>query len=259
MPEWFGQAVEYVQLILNATAVVGGAVIWGLYVRNLRAISESKSATIETLEKNRDFWKDKTEDLEKRTPEVLEKSLTERIQIRDGEIARLKADKESNSAAIRDLEVEKAVLEQDLFRTKGFRAMLALEEQEYGDEVLHVDDDETKVVVEPPNIQVQLIGYVAVDSGQLMVTDPCYVDSEWQREPYKSVSDTTPTQPAIFNYSYGGVCRSTLSGDGYGELVFRKGHTGAGVAFATAWGDGMYPVYAEKHDGHIVRVYINVA
>ncbi|MCB1302136.1 MAG: hypothetical protein KDB28_13030, partial [Tetrasphaera sp.] len=90
-------------------------------------------------------------------------------------------------------------------------------------------------------------------------TDPSYIDAEWKREPFAIVGDVEREEGTLFNYSYDGACRSTLSGGGHGELVFEKGHAGAGVAFGTAWGDGMYPVFAEKHDGRIVRVYVNVA
>jgi hypothetical protein len=82
----------------------------------------------QTVEKSRDYWREKAEDLEKRSPEVVERTLAERIQIRDGEINRLKEDKEFDKITLRTLEVDKAELEQDLFRTQGFRAMLALED-----------------------------------------------------------------------------------------------------------------------------------
>lgn len=258
MPDWIGETVSVVQLILNAAAIVGGAVIWRLYVENLRAAVKVKDATIETVEKSRDLWKDKAQELEKRSPEVVEKVLADRIQIRDGEIARLKADKEFDAIAVRTLEIDKAELEQDLFRTQGFRAMLALEEEGYEDSE-SVAGDELETGNPLPGIEVELIGEVAVDSGQLMVTDPSYIDAEWKREPFAIVGDVEREEGTLFNYSYDGACRATLSGGGHGELAFEKGHAGAGVAFGTAWGDGMYPVFAEKHDGRIVRVYVNVA
>lgn len=259
MPDWIGETVAVVQLILNAAAIIGGAVIWRLYVDNLRAAVRAKDATIETVEKSRDLWKDKAQELEKRSPEVVEKALADRIQIRDGEIARLKADKEFDAIAVRTLEIDKAELEQDLFRTQGFRAMLALDEEGYEDPEPVDGADELETGNPLPRIEVELIGEVAVDSGQLLITDPSYIDAEWKREPFVLAGDVEREEGTLFNYSYDGACRSTLSGGGHGELAFEKGHAGAGVAFGTAWGDGMYPVYAEKHDGRIVRVYVNVA
>jgi len=117
MPPWLTEVVGVIQLILNGAALVAGAVVWKLYVDNLKAASAVKDATIENVEKSRDFWKLKAEDLEKRSPEVVEKSLAERIEIRDAEIVRVKADQEVNKIALRALEIEKARLEQDLFRT----------------------------------------------------------------------------------------------------------------------------------------------
>lgn len=31
------------------------------------------------------------------------------------------------------------------------------------------------------------IGYVAVDSGQLLLCDPTYIDSEWKKEPFEDI------------------------------------------------------------------------
>ena len=260
VPEWLSGTVDVIQLILNGAALIGGAIIWKLYVANLKAAAEAKDATIETVEKSRDFWKEKAQELEKQSPEVVEKVLAERIHIRDGEIARLKADKEFDTIAVRSLEIDKAELEQDLFRTQGFRAMLALEagDDVDGDEPLPEVDADLELADMLSKIEVAFIGEVAVDSGQLMVTDPCYVDADWRREPFSVAGKVESTEDTLFNYSYDGACRATLNGEGHGQLAFELGHAGAGVAFSTAWGDGMYPVYAEKHDGRIVRVYVNV-
>lgn len=61
-----------------------------------------------------------------------------------------------------------------------------------------------------------------------------------------------------FNFSYPGACYATLSENGYGELKYESGHEGAGVAFNTAFGDGVYPVYIEKYGGRNIRVYIDI-
>lgn len=259
MSEWVNEVVPVVQLLLNAGALIGGAIIWKLYVDNLKAAGEVKDATIQSVEKSRDHWREKAEEHEKRSPEVVEKSLAERIQIRDAEITRFKADKEFDRIALRSLEIDKAQLEQDLFRTQGFRTMLALEEgyDDY-DEPREEVDPSLELEEAPKSIEVAYIGEVAVDSGQLMVTDPCYIDQEWEQEPFRLVRDLERTDETVFNYSYDGACNATLSGGGHGQLAFKVGHAGAGVAFHTGWGDGMYPVFAEKHDGRIVRVYVNV-
>lgn len=259
MPEWVNEVVPVVQLLLNAGALIGGAIIWKLYIDNLKAAGAVKDATIQSVEKSRDHWRERAEELEKCSPEVVEKSLAERIQIRDAEINRLKEDKAFDKIALRTLEIDKGQLEQDLFRTQGFRAMLALEDG-------YDDDGEPRSEVEqvlqpedaPKSVEVVYIGEVGVDSGQLMVTDPCYIDQEWRREKFALMPESEHAEDAVYSYSYNGASNATLNGVGHGQLGYAKGQAGAGVAFQTAWGDGGYAVYAEKHDGRIVRVYVNV-
>lgn len=263
MPEWVSQSMPAIQLVVNFAALVGGAAVWKLYIGNLKAALTSKNAEISSVEKNRDMWRDKAQELEKRSPEFMEKILSERIGTREAEIIRLTEDKEKNSEKLRSLEQEKSLLNRHLERTKGFRAMLALDGES--------EDDPDDPLLYDENFEVALLGEVGVDSGQLMITDPCYVDQEWLHEPFEKLPVHEPvalgnssdgarprTNDQAFQYSYDGACQAALS-TGHGELVFRKGHPGAGVAFSTAFGDGLYPVFGEKHHGRITRVYINVA
>ena len=131
----------------------------------------------------------------------------------------------------------------------------------------------------------KLIGHVGVDSGQLLLCDPCYIDSEWQKEEFNDFrtykhKDTgkrltyrinfknyqepiedyggknmneliatgeweeQPPLPSMFEFSYNACAHASLCEDGYGQLHFKHGHPGVGVAFSTAFGDGMYPVIA---------------
>jgi len=46
----------------------------------------------------------------------------------------------------------------------------------------------------------ELIGYVGVDSGQLLVCDPCYIGSEWEDENF----DDRENPKA--NFSYNSCC-----------------------------------------------------
>jgi hypothetical protein len=143
-----------------------------------------------------------------------------------------------------------------------------------------------------------LIGYVAVDSGQLMICDPCYIDSEWEKEDFEDIrvyknehTDRTLTYGKDFKnyeevipeygktmnilisehdwqitespasksgFSYNACSKATLSQKGHGELAFKMGHTGAGLAFSTAYGDGMYPVFAHyDEEGTIKSVTVS--
>lgn len=135
----------------------------------------------------------------------------------------------------------------------------------------------------------KLIGYVGVDSGQLLLCDPCYIDSEWEKEDFQDIrvyehttgkrlqylkdfSNYEEPIPAYDyntmnqlkatgewkelpdvrkienNFSYNACCDKTLSAKGHGQLNYKLGHAGVGVAFSTAWGDGAYPVYANYND-----------
>jgi hypothetical protein len=128
------------------------------------------------------------------------------------------------------------------------------------------------------------IGHVGVDSGQLLMCDPCYIDSEWSKEDFTDIrvyehKDTkeklqykvdfphyeaeiskygknmnellktgewldVPATDSEFPFSYNACCKATLSDNGHGQLNYKLGHPGVGVAFSTAFGDGVYPVYA---------------
>jgi len=233
----------------------------------------------------------------------VERVLAERIKIRETEIESLAQDREHGSHELERVEQEVAVMRRTLRQTAGFREMLALEEAqpspyepEWSEFLESSPADDDGAVIQ---IEVVHLGNVDVDSGQLMLTDPCYIDSSWQQEPLQNdrvyrdsesgavvewgedfvrfdeplegygetpqalmaagrlVQLPKPPTPEKFNYSYNGACQATLS-TGHGELSHPLGHPGAGVAFHTAWGDGEYTVYGEKHDGRIVRVYVNV-
>lgn len=81
------------------------------------------------------------------------------------------------------------------------------------------------------------IGYCAVDSGQILITDPGYLDG-WGEQGFG--------EGHIGQYSYGGACATTLAEHKHpiGQLEFPSGVSGAGVVSRTGLGDGYYPVYA---------------
>lgn len=81
----------------------------------------------------------------------------------------------------------------------------------------------------------EVIGYCAVDSGQIMITDPGYLNY-WEDNAY---GDSVPRG----HFSYAGACDITLSGQA-GQFNFPKGHEGIGVVARSGYGDGYYPVYA---------------
>jgi hypothetical protein len=91
-------------------------------------------------------------------------------------------------------------------------------------------------------------GSFAVDSGQAIVGDPCYLD-EW-----KKWEDGTPFDHESHKGEYGylGASGVTLA-DNFGQL----GGASA-VAFSTGYGDGLYPVYVKLNDdGRVGMVIID--
>ena len=78
------------------------------------------------------------------------------------------------------------------------------------------------------------IGTAGVDSGQLMVSDPCYVKDFIRNEvDFENKKDDK-------SYSYSGACHQTLQNENQGGEL----GNGRGVVFSTGIGDGSYPVYA---------------
>lgn len=98
------------------------------------------------------------------------------------------------------------------------------------------------------------IGFVGVDSGQLLVCDPCYIDGQWKKNRFQGGVNETETH----EFSYDGCCKASLTKKGYGQLNYEKGHAGVGVAFSSGDGDGVYPVYARFVEGRIAEIKIKM-
>jgi len=286
------QIINYLQLTANAFALIVAGWIYIAYLKNLNSTINLKDEQIKTVEKNMNFLKERISEMEKKSPENMEKILNERIKIREEEITRLDGDRKYHEKELVVKEEQLHRLKSELEKTKDIRRTMQLLDLSFDDE----DDDFFSVDAE---YEIEEMGLVAVDSGQLMITDPCYIDSEWQDQPFEDIrllkDDETGeiyqfgkdfhhydekisgfdltvnelTKEGRFKsvevdrskditFSYAGACYATLSESGYGILPFKLGHEGAGIAVRTVLGDGMYPVYAEKYDGKIVRVYFNL-
>jgi hypothetical protein len=134
------------------------------------------------------------------------------------------------------------------------------------------------------------IGYVGVDSGQILICDPCYIDSNWQKEEFnilrrykhndgsvlqyerdfpnfgivipkygktmnQIIDDNEATEipddvPAQYDFSYNACCKKTCTPVGMGELGY---HDELGVAVGNFGGDGSYPVIADIDDNGLVK------
>lgn len=90
----------------------------------------------------------------------------------------------------------------------------------------------------------ELIGYCAVDSGQVMIVDPCYVLERDERDDHDL-------------YSYDQIVNITNEGGGAGELYPINGSAATCVVSRTFIGDGSFPVYAKRdRKGRIVSLTI---
>ena len=96
------------------------------------------------------------------------------------------------------------------------------------------------------NSEWELVGTLGVDSGQMMLCDPCYIKRDFANE-YGQTNQKGMT--------YSSACDATLGNDGFGFLT----HTnGAELAFAcsSGYGDGIYPVYIKRDGGRIAEMKI---
>lgn len=100
----------------------------------------------------------------------------------------------------------------------------------------------------------KIIGYCAVDSGQLVIVDPCYLGA-WRDGQYRGKDDKSGD-----GNHYNEACNTTQNEQGGGEILV-SGVGGTGVVFSTGWGDGNYPVtahYGEGDDeGRIMKITID--
>jgi hypothetical protein len=91
-----------------------------------------------------------------------------------------------------------------------------------------------------------LLGHFSVDSGQVMIGDPTYLD-DFKNDDYK--------EDGLQNeYSYSGACATTTTKQNGGELLANG--VSLAVVSSTGMGDGIYPVHAIKENGRIKEITI---
>ena len=118
----------------------------------------------------------------------------------------------------------------------------------------------------------KLIGSFGVDSGQVLIGDPCYLDkfinddSKLTRRYQHTTTNKILTQPTDFfnyeEYKEDGLSMNEMIHNG----IYKKlppevnptySYSGACSVTCNSNGDGCYPVYAtENEDGYIVKIEI---
>lgn len=103
----------------------------------------------------------------------------------------------------------------------------------------------------------ELIGHIGVDSGQVMIGDPCYLD-DWGAGEFTEVMDKPDGKYVPRGtFDYNGACTATCSEKSVGVLSNRHG-SGLAVVSATNFGDGQYPVFVERdHHGRPKRLIVD--
>lgn len=108
--------------------------------------------------------------------------------------------------------------------------------------------------------RIRLIGYVPVDSGQVMIIDPIYADY-WNEHDYLVASQVSA--PSACGGQYLKIQKTpgdySFAGGGYRQEAARLGFDGMGffaVLSATYLGDGLFPVYATEEDGMVTKLEI---
>jgi len=99
------------------------------------------------------------------------------------------------------------------------------------------------------------IGSFGVDSGQVLITDPCYLH-DWKADEFKKEEIEEMQKSGKFAYSYNGACARTLMEE---KGKRGAGHIGLGcdgVVSPTGWGDGEYEVYALYKGGRVKELKI---
>ncbi len=186
-------------------------------------------------------------------------------------------------------------------RTREIERLRAqLEQATYLGKALTYYDTESQAELPIPEEEVTLeeLGEFFVDSASVLITDPMYVQQEWNREEpfidnrdYIHVPsgkifvhgedfvrfderlpglDKTPNElvkngelrkveiAREFTFSMPGAMYATTTPAGYAELKFSNGNSGAGICVRTVHGDGGYTVYGERFRGDLVRIYIDL-
>jgi hypothetical protein len=95
----------------------------------------------------------------------------------------------------------------------------------------------------------KLIGHIGVDSGQMLLCDPCYIDSMWSKDDVPADFRDLSAFEGKFNYL--GAAQATLSDKKAGILDMSSG-----AVCSTGWGDGLYPVYVTYEGDRISEMRI---
>lgn len=114
------------------------------------------------------------------------------------------------------------------------------------------------------------IGTVPVETGQLMIIDPCWVDGMWEERRFEDIRNQIQAgqwqkinerMPAADELSYRAACFTTIwderGGGNFGPV--RTGGCKVAAVVSTGFGDGTYDVYVRRdpESGRIMGVMVD--
>jgi hypothetical protein len=95
------------------------------------------------------------------------------------------------------------------------------------------------------------LGGAGVDSGQLLVVDPCYLKRWRDGEVETAQTDGAWRVTNAGANDYAACCAATLG-------PTRGGEAGEGVAFRSGYGDGRYDIFGRIEGGVVTRVVVDL-
>lgn len=285
---------EVVAAVANLSALTIIGLIYIAYIKNLRSVTKLKDEQLKIAEQNTSKWKEKYLELERKSPEFVEKLLSERIKIREDELQRLTQDSEIVASSIEQKNREIVSLKSSLLKATEFRKSYSVWDREKSDfiEVSHSE------------LEHKSLGSICVDAATIMICDPFYLkiqdeneqeDAPRQKRMYKVVETGEVFCTSLYDDNYDmellgldesmtahemleqgllidlgepkslpAIPESYIKGDLLSSqykkvrhLSFINGRVGAGI-IVSLLGDGIYPVYAETYQGEIQRIVIDV-
>lgn len=285
---------EIIAAATNLTALVVIGFIYAAYIKNLRSVNQLKDSQLKISEQNLKLWKDKALELERRAPEFIEKQLSERIKIREEELARLAEDTVAHVEQINLKNSELLSLRDSIEKATEYRKSITVWDSKEKDYIEVSDSD----------LEQRHIGSVCVDTASLMICDPWYpkMISEMEKEVFQkqghmyqvidsgeyfctdNEDESFPSELLGFEEDltakemvFSGLAKkveykgnmpaidsSYIGGDmrdpdfkKIRHLSFVNGRIGAGIAISLG-GDGVYPVYIEYYKDEMQRIIIGV-
>jgi hypothetical protein len=262
--------IELIGLVANIGALSIIGFLYLAYIKNLRSINEFKESQLKVAEQNVKFCKDRAFEFERRSPEFIEKQLSDRIKIREEEIARLKSDNDEQSEkfVLKSSELNK--LKQSLDIAKQFQIGITVFDSDICDPWHVTMSDEREDFIERKRM------FEVIETGERFCAD----DNEdtWPSkafgidEEYSSI-ESLLRKGLIEEVKYEGqvpaVQSSYIKGDfrcetrGYLKVRHHtvntglNGNVGAGLTVALR-GDGVYYVTTESYKGEIQRIVIDI-